>query len=185
MLKNLILMLNNLYKWSLFLLLPMLWVASSAHRQENSVAAMHPFYVSVTEINHNAAEKALEISCKVFADDMEQALKQNFKVSVDLTNAAQQEKTGSYIKSYVQKHLQLSANGKALPLHFVGFEKEGESVYCYFEAPGVPAVKKLDVVNSLLQDFTNSQINILHVSVNGTRKSTKLDFPAKSASFQF
>ena len=37
-------------------------------------AAVHPFYVSVTEINQNAAEKSLEISCKFFADDFEQTL---------------------------------------------------------------------------------------------------------------
>ena len=35
---------------------------------------LHPFYVSVTEINHNAADKTLEISCKMFTEDLEEIL---------------------------------------------------------------------------------------------------------------
>jgi len=34
----------------------------------------HPFYVSVTEISHNAKDKIIEISCKIFADDLEMTL---------------------------------------------------------------------------------------------------------------
>jgi hypothetical protein len=46
-------------------------------------------------------------------------------------------------------------------------------------------LKKLDVIDSLLQDFTSDQINIIHVTVNGKRQSTKLDYPEKAASFTF
>ena len=31
----------------------------------------HPIFVSVTEIEHNAKDKTLEISCKIFTDDLE------------------------------------------------------------------------------------------------------------------
>ena len=36
----------------------------------------HPIYVSVTEIEHNAKDKTLEISCKIFTDDFEKTLAQ-------------------------------------------------------------------------------------------------------------
>jgi hypothetical protein len=58
-------------------------------------------------------------------------------------------------------------------------------VYCYFEVAQVPAVKKLQLNNSILQDLTADQINIMHVTVNGSRKSYKLDYPQKQASFNF
>ncbi len=45
----------------------------------------HPFYVSVTEINHNAKEQTLEISCKMFAEDLEEILKKNYKTAIDLS----------------------------------------------------------------------------------------------------
>ena len=59
------------YKW--LLLLPAL-LASGHLTQEPNNAAAHPLFVSVTEINHNAADKNLEISCKIFIDDFEKTL---------------------------------------------------------------------------------------------------------------
>ena len=145
----------------------------------------HPFYVSVTEINHNAKEQAIEVSCKIFADDMEEVLRKNYKVAVDLTNSKQQAQNDKLITDYVSRHLSFSADGKALHLKYIGFEKESESVYCYFEMTGISSLKKLEVTNSILQDLTDKQINIMHVVVNGNRKSYKLDFPHKQANFQF
>jgi hypothetical protein len=49
----------------------------------------------------------------------------------------------------------------------------------------LPSLKSLKVSNSILQDLTTEQINIMHVSVNGNRKSYKLDYPHKDASFTF
>lgn len=175
-------MLNKIDKWILLFMLPFLWVSGTALKPERSP---HPFYISVTEINHNATNKTLEISCKVFIDDLEATLKKNFHTAVDLSNAALQDRSGVLVDKYVQQHLHISANGKPAVLKFIGFEKVSESVYCYFEAAGVTAVKKLDVDNSLLQDFTQEQINIMHVTAGGRRQSTKLNFPERNASFSF
>ncbi len=147
--------------------------------------APHPFFISVTEINHNAAGKTVEVSCKIFTDDLEGALKKSLQATVDLANATQEERAGALVNQYVQQHLRLAVNGKALPLKFIGFEREAESVYCYFEGAGVPALNKLDVTTSLLQDFTQDQINIIHATAGGHRKSIKLNYPATAASFQF
>ena len=157
------------------------------HQNEKTAApkAAHPFYVSVTEINHNSKDKTLEISCRIFADDMEEVLKKNYKTPVDLTNEKQQAQNNKYISDYISRHLVLTADGKKAPLTYIGFEKESEAVYCYFEVSSLPAVHTLDVVNSLLQDLTDKQINILHVMIGGKRQSYKLDYPQKEATFKF
>ena len=43
------------------------------------MSAHHPIFVSVTQIDHNATDKTLEISCKIFTDDFEQTLRQQNK----------------------------------------------------------------------------------------------------------
>lgn len=146
---------------------------------------MHPFYVSVTEINHNAAEKTLEISNKVFADDLEEVLKKNYRVTVDLSNAAQQAQNNKIVADYFLKHVAITADGRTSQLTYLGFEKDKESVYCYFEVNNVTSLKKIELTNSILQDLNDKQINIMHVVVGGTRKSYKLDFPDKKATFSF
>ena len=51
-----------------------------------SLALLHPFFVSVTEINHNARDKMLEISCKTFTDDLEKSIEKTANVKLNLFN---------------------------------------------------------------------------------------------------
>ena len=148
-------------------------------------AAKHPFYVSVTEVQHNAADKTLEISSKVFADDLEQALEKAFNTSLDITTEKDKANFDKLLPAYFAKHLQFIVDGKPVKLSYVGFEQDKESAYCYFQVDGIAAVKKMDVANSILYDFIDSEINIMHITVNGTRRSTKVAYPEKNASFSF
>jgi hypothetical protein len=147
--------------------------------------AYHPFYVAVTEINHNVAAKTLEISCKLFADDLEQALEKNYHTTLDISSAKEKATFDKLISDYVHQHLGIAVDGKPVPLNYIGYEKEKESAFCYFEVPNVPAMKRVDLTNSLLHDFNSDQINIIHFIFHGKRQSQKLDYPATKASFTF
>jgi uncharacterized protein DUF6702 len=149
------------------------------------VALVHPLYVAVTEINHNAQEKTLEISCKTFADDLGKAIEKSANVKIDLFNIKDKAAAEKAITEYFRKHLVLKADGKAVQLELIGFERESEAVWSYFQVTNISSVKKLDVTNNILFEASNDQINLLHVTVNGNRKSTKLDFPNTHASFDF
>ena len=50
------------------------------------ISWVHPFHMSVVEINHNVQDKTLEISCKIFTDDFEKVLAKTYNTKVDLTN---------------------------------------------------------------------------------------------------
>jgi len=148
-------------------------------------AALHPFYVSVTEINQNAAEKSLEISCKFFADDFEQTLEKAYKTQLDISSDKDKASFDKFIPDYIAKHFGLTVDGKPVKLNYVGYEKEKESVYCYFELTNTPSVKRLDITSNLLYELTQEQINIMHITVNGKRQSLKLSYPDVKAAFQF
>jgi hypothetical protein len=145
----------------------------------------HPFYVSVTEMNYNAKSSSFEISCKMFAEDIEDVLKQNYKTNVDLANEKLQSQNNNMMNDYLTKHLSFIIDSKPVNFKFVGYEKEKESVYCYLEVLNVPTIKKLAITNSILYDFRKEQINIIHVMVNGKRESTKVDYPESQVSFSF
>ena len=145
----------------------------------------HPLYITVTEINHNPREKILEISCKIFTNDLETVLEKLAKAKVDLSSVKDKASNDKLIDAYIEKHLRLKVDGKPVGLRFVGSEKESDGTWCYFQVNDVPGVKKLDVVNDLLYDGFSQQINIMHVTVGGERKSTRLDCPEANASFQY
>lgn len=145
----------------------------------------HPFYISVTEINHNATDKNLEISCKIFTDDFETALSKSSGVKPDLFNPKDKLAADKQITAYIKKHLVIKLDNKPVILEFVGFERENEAVWCYFQVPNTSPPKKVEINNDLLYDAFDQQINLMHISVGGNRKSTKLNHPDTSATFQF
>ena len=150
-----------------------------------SAANLHPLYISVTEINHNAKDKTLEISCKMFTNDFEAALEKSTHAKVDLSEPKDKKVTDKLITDYVVKHLQLKVDGKAAVLHYIGSEKEADGTWCYFQVSDIPAVKRIDIVNSLLYDNFEQEINIMHVSVGGEKKSTRLNYPDVNATIEF
>ena len=145
----------------------------------------HPFFISVTEVNHNSSDKTLEISCKIFIDDFEKVLTQKFKSVVSISSPKNKATLDQQISQYVTEHLSFKTDGKAVKFSYIGFEIEEDAVFCYFEVANVSSLKKLDVANTLLHDLNSNQINILHITVGGDRKSHKLDFPKSDASFSF
>jgi hypothetical protein len=146
---------------------------------------IHPFHVSTTEINYNATDKSLEISCRIFTDDFESCLAKSFHTKIDLSAANMKTAMDTIVKKYISQHLQIKADGKLAAIKYLGFEKQDEAIDIYFEADNIPTVKKVDVTDSILFDLYDDQLSIIHVIVGGNRKSTKLDYPKTAASFEF
>lgn len=149
------------------------------------LALAHPFFVSVTEVEHNAQDKTLEISSKIFTDDLEAVLLKNYGTLVDFKKTGEKASQDKLVADYVKKHLSLKADGKQLTLEYVGFEEEREAIWVYCQISGVASVKKLEMDVSILHDYTNSQINLVHATVGGDRKSYKLDFPRRLVVFEW
>lgn len=145
----------------------------------------HPFYVSVTEINHNAKDKRIEVSCRIFFDDFEDVLEKNYKVQMDIVKPTDRKKIDLMIADYVKKHLLIKADGKAVNLTYVGYQIEEDACWSYFEATKIGKVKQLEVSNDLLFAEFRTQTNMLQVTANGQEKSTKLDNPESKAVFNY
>jgi hypothetical protein len=173
----------SVYKWLFLAILSINWPVFKPD--------YHPFHVSVVEMNHNAAEKTLEISCKIFTDDFEKVLAQNYpkevgnKLRVDLINPPDRKAMDSLVKKYILSHLSIIVNGRSLNFSYLGFERDNEAIFSYIQAENIPSVKQMEITNKLMQDMFTDQVNIMHVIVNGERKSTKLDYPKNTASFSY
>jgi hypothetical protein len=145
----------------------------------------HPFYIAVTEINLNSSDKILEVTCKMFANDLGQSIGKNNHAQLDIFADKDKTNFDKYIPVYVKNHLSISVDGKAASLSYISFENERESAYCYFQVENISSLKKIDITDSILYDFSPDQINIIHVTVNGKTQSAKLNYPDKNASFSF
>lgn len=137
----------------------------------------HPFFISMTEINHNEKNKMLEVSVRIFADDLEKSLKKSCNCMVDLRSENEKEKVKRQVSNYLAQHLQIKVDGKLVPLEYLGFQFEAESIWSFLQVKDVAAVGEIEIRNSILHDYTNEQINMLRIRANGKDRSEKLDFP--------
>lgn len=148
-------------------------------------AASHPFYVSVCTIDHNSKTKALEITFKIFTEDLESVLEEQIPERLYLGSQQESSKANRYISNYLQKHVTLQANGDTVAFSFVGKEIEIEETWCYVEVANVPSVSKLTIRNSVLMEKFEAQQNLVHVKVGGKQKSLVLWKDKREGSVEF
>lgn len=159
----------GLYRLVLIFLVPCALVLGSF--------VMHPYYVSVTEIEYKPAEKEVQIAGKLFIDDLESALQKEFTAKVAILNAADKKKNEALLNTFFQRHLKISIDGKPASFELIGFEREEEAIWTYLVIKNVNRLKTATVFNDLLYAQRQDQINIIHFINNGNRKSHRLTYP--------
>ncbi len=142
-----------------------------------SAKPIHPYHVGSVEINYNAKTKTFEISAKFFLDDLENSL--NAKYNKTLHFGEEKSKAGldQALENYFAEYFKLKSNNKFLKINYLGFEEDKESVNVYLESEATEIPKKVETAVSLLYSFFDDQMNIVHIIVNGERKSSKLNYP--------
>ena len=150
-----------------------------------SNAANHPIYVSVTEIEHNAKDHILEISCKIFTNDFETTLRKKNTIKIDLLNPTDRKVMDDLVSKYIKQHLQVQLEGKPVVLKYLGYEQSDESIQSYFQVEDVQSVSHISIQDNLLYEYKPEQMSLLHVTVKSNRKSMRLNNPEDKVDFQF
>lgn len=138
---------------------------------------IHPYFVSMTEIEQDKKTNTLDVSVRIFTDDLEKAIRKNYTGKVDLLNANDKSTSEKLIQQYVLQHVSIKADGKNLNMHFIGFDTEEGSIWSYYECANITSIKTLDVSNTILQDYQKQQINFIHVKAGNYDETIKLDYP--------
>lgn len=145
----------------------------------------HPLHVSTTEADYNTSAKTVEITCKLFTDDFENALSKNTANKIDLSKASVKPAMDKLVAAYLLKNLTFKIDGKLSMLHYIGFEKDREATNVYFEIEHVPAFKNAEVYDTILYDLFTDQMSIIHLVKNGKRISNKVIYPDKMITVTF
>lgn len=144
---------------------------------------MHPYYVSVSEVRIDTVAKSVNVSCKLFTDDLQEALYRINKIPIDLSKQNDNQK--KMLENYFKERFKLTIGNKAIPLVFIGYEIEEEATWCYFEFNKIDSFGKVVIINTLLYDYLTEQTNLIHCYYNQQRKSYKLNNPDKLAVFDY
>lgn len=134
---------------------------------------MHKFYVSVTNIQYSKEDNSLQITSRIFIDDLENVLEERYGVEMNLATEKESEEANFYIEKYMRSKLVISADGKNKAFVFLGKKYDNDLIICYLEIEDIdlPEHKTIEVENDILTDLFEEQQNIVHFRINGEKKS--------------
>jgi hypothetical protein len=136
---------------------------------------LHPIHVSVTEINYNDKSKSLQITSRIFIDDLELSIQKQLKEeSLDILEPKNGKTTDQLISEYLSKHLAVKLDGKTAKIRYLAHETEDLAVICYLEIENIKKLKTLEVTNDVIQEVHADQSNLVHITYKGPVKSYRL-----------
>jgi hypothetical protein len=135
----------------------------------------HPIHVSVTEIEFDEKDKALEIMMRVFMDDMELTLRNDLRQpELDLADPKNGQTIDQMAEKYLKDHFKITLDSKVQVHRYLGHEQEGDAFIFYIEIPKVKKFKTIRILNNIITEVHDDQSNLVHVTVGEKVKSLRL-----------
>ena len=137
---------------------------------------LHPFHVSVTEVKYKEDRRALQISSRIFLDDLELALRAHTgEENLDITDEGNWEFLNESLKAYLLEKITFKdQKGKSYPLTYVGAEMEEDVMWCYLEIEKVKKLSSIEVTNEVITEVWSDQENLVHFRAFEKVKSARL-----------
>ena len=132
---------------------------------------LHKFYVGVFQIDYFKEKKAVQITARLFIDDLEKALYKKHNKHIYITTKDEIAEANTLIANYLSEKLKIKINNKSQSLQFLSKEQEDNIVICYLKIPFKDNLKDLEITNAVLSDIFNEQQNLVHLNINGNKKT--------------
>jgi len=145
----------------------------------------HPFKASVTELNFNDRSGRLELTVKLFTDDLEECVREKTGKLLFLDTKKEIPEAGREIAQYLGSGLVIKLDGKPVEFEFLGKEYESDVTWCYLESGPITFPSEVYVHNSIMTERYPTQSNIVHIQAGKQRKSLLLGPGRLSGSVDF
>ena len=135
---------------------------------------LHRFYTALFQIEYVSEKKRVQITTRIFIDDLNEALKSEFHKKIIIGDKNETIEDEDLMKKYLLKHFKLTINGELKTISFNSKEIESNVVICYLSIKNIAKVKSIEIENSVLTDAFPEQQNIIQYNNNGNKQSLLL-----------
>lgn len=136
--------------------------------------SVHKFYVALYQVNYAPEKKMLQITTRLFIDDLNNALEKKYQKKINLGSEKETEEDLNLFKKYFAEKFTIKVNGQIKPLLFLSKEMEGDVLICYFSCKDIHKINTLEIYNSIITDNNSEQQNIMHFNVSGVKNTLLL-----------
>lgn len=133
--------------------------------------AVHKYYVSVTQIDFIPEKQSVQVTSRIFIDDLEKLLRERYDEKITLATKNESPKVNAYIEKYLKDKLKIKINNKESNLNFIGKQYDTDIVKCYLEIEDIKTIETIEISNQILFDIFSDQQNIIKTKINSQQKS--------------
>jgi hypothetical protein len=132
---------------------------------------MHKFYVSIYQINYAQEKKMLQITSRIFVDDLNNILKIKYNQKTNLGEPNESDNDIALMKKYIFENFTIKVNGQPKTITLANKEMEGNVLICYYNIKDISKIKSLEIHNAVLHDYVEDQQNIIQIKLYGKKES--------------
>ncbi|PKB16062.1 DUF6702 family protein [Flavobacterium sp. 5] len=132
---------------------------------------MHKFYMAIYQINYVPEKKMLQVTSRIFVDDLDKALEKKYNKKFFFGTNKETVESLELLKKYLAENFSLKVNGQSKALNLLSKEMDGDVLVCYLSSKDISKVNTLEIYNSVLIECFEEQQNIVHVTAFNVKKS--------------
>lgn len=136
--------------------------------------AVHKFYVGIYQISYSGKKQEVQITARIFIEDIEKALESKYQKKIYLATPKEIPETNGLLKEYLAEKMFLKVNNSEKKMLFLAKETEDNVLICYLTIPMPKKITSVEIHNSILTEIYPEQQNIIHFTINGIKKSLLL-----------
>jgi hypothetical protein len=130
--------------------------------------------MAIYQIDYVPQKKRIQITSRIFVDDLNAAIEKKFHVKTNLGTAQESAQDELNMKKYLAEKFSLKVNGIVKPMTFLSKEVEANVLICYFRIPDISKITNLEIENSALTEWNPEQQNIIQANITGEKQSLML-----------
>jgi hypothetical protein len=135
---------------------------------------MHKFYVGMFQLKFVPQKKELQITTRIFIDDINLALEKKFQKKTFLGEPNETKEDEVLLQKYLAEKFKVKINNQSKNYIFLSKEIENNVVICYLKVKDISKINSLEVENSILMEVYAEQQNIIQFDNNGDKNSLLL-----------
>ena len=133
--------------------------------------SVHKFYVALYQVNYAPEKKMLQITTRIFVDDLNSAVGKKYSKKINLGSENESVDDVNFLKKYFSEKFYIKVNGQTKPILFLSKEMEGDVLICYFSMKEIQKINSLEIYNAVITEGNAEQQNIMHFNVSGVKNT--------------
>lgn len=134
----------------------------------------HKFYTAIFKIDFNENKKRIEVTTRIFVDDLNTAISKKYNRKMLLNSDKETEQDVVFLKKYLAEKMSLKVNGKQQTMRFLSKEVEENVLICYFNCDAITKIKSFEITNTVLTEIYEDQQNIVQLNINSKKQTLLL-----------